>query len=443
MNSPLHILILAAGKGKRMQSRLPKVLHSLLHRPMLHHLLDVARAVPHESLTVVVGHGEEDVRAACAEYEGLVFVSQTEQRGTAHAVRSAEPVLGQKRGHVLVLSGDVVLLRKESLQGLIDAHAGSGAACTVVTAEVDEPRGYGRILRDGGGVKAIREEADCSEKELRVREVNGGIYCFRLEDLFGAVGRVGHDNRQGEFYLTDAVGMLTTAPGGVGALRLDDAREMTGVNDRLALSEVERILQARVNRALMLSGVTMRAPETTFVDPHSRISPDVVIEGGCTIVDSTIGRGTHLKQGSYVESSSIGEDCSIGPFAHLRPGSRLEAGVKIGNFVEVKQSVMGPGSKASHLAYIGDAEVGADVNLGCGFITCNYDGFKKHKTVIEDGVFVGSDSQTVAPVRLGRGSYVASGTTVTRDVPAGALALSRGRQENKEGYADKLKKRKK
>ncbi len=454
-----HILILAAGKGKRMYSQLPKVLHPALFRPMLHHVLELARSVPHQSLSVIVGHGEELVREACQKYDGVQYFRQAEQLGTGHAVMQAKPLLEKAQGPVVVLCGDVILLRPESLKALLAAHEADRAAVTVVTAKVDDPHGYGRIVKDAKGqLQAIREEADCSDAERKINEVNSGIYCFEARALVGTLDRIGANNRQKEYYLTDAIEILRGDGQKVATSLLADAVEMTGVNDRLALHEVEKVLQRRTNRELMKKGVTLRDPETTFIDPFCRIAPDTTIEGGAVLVnttvaagvrieslvrlvDSEVGENAHVKQGTYVEKSYIGPRCSVGPYAHLRPESRLEEDVKIGNFVELKKSKMGKGAKASHLAYIGDADVGADSNLGCGFITCNYDGFSKHKTIIEEGVFVGSDSQIVAPVRLGKGSYVASGTTVTHNVPADGLALARVKQVNKEGYAAILRAR--
>lgn len=457
-----HVLILAAGKGKRMYSALPKVLHTVLFRPMLHYVIDAAKAIPHSSVSMVVGHGEQLVRDACREYGELRYFVQKEQLGTAHAVRTAEAFLSadsaDSGGTVLILSGDVMLLRAATLDRLMKAQADAGAACAVLTAKLAEPRGYGRILRKADGAMAgIREEADCTDPERAINEVNSGIYCFRVKELLEGLAKVSDKNRQKEFYLTDVVEWLAGSGSAVSVL-LDDADEMTGINDRYALSQVEAIMQKRVNRELMLKGVAMRHPESVLIDPRCRIEPDTVIEGGCTLINSSlgagaviesgsrlvgssIGAGSRIKQGCYIEESEVGSDCSVGPYAHLRPGTKLEADVKIGNFVELKKAHMGRGAKASHLSYIGDAEIGVDVNLGCGFITCNYDGFNKHKTIIEDGVFVGSDSQIVAPVRVGKGSYVASGTTVTADVPPDSLAISRVKQENKVGYAARLRQR--
>lgn len=436
MSSP-HVLILAAGLGKRMHSDLPKVLHPLHFRPMLHYVLDLAEAMPHSSIGVIVGHGEAQVREACAGYQGLQFFHQPKQMGTGDAVRRAEPFLSKQKGQVVILSGDVPLLRRESLEKLLAAPA---ADCVVMTATLADPKGYGRILHDKSGhVTGIREQADCSDEEKKLREVNAGIYRFEIASLLRALQRVENHNEQGEFYLTDVVGFLAKE-GKVLPCLLEDAREMAGINDRYALSQVEAQVRDEINRDWMLKGVTIQNPSTVLIDKKSRLGKDVVIEQGSQIVDCEIGDGTHVKQGSYLTESKIGKDCTVGPFAHLRPGSVLRNKVKIGNFVEVKKSELKDGAKASHLSYIGDAEIGENSNLGCGFITCNYDGKNKHRTTIERDVFVGSDSQVIAPLTIGEGSYVASGSTVTKSVPADSLVFSRGRQTTKVGGAKKFRK---
>ncbi len=441
-----------------MASELPKVLHPVLFQPMLHHVLDLARAVPHASISVIVGHGAEAVRKSCERYPGVGFFVQAQQRGTADAVRAAESFLGQQTGTVLVLSGDVPLLRQESVEKLVVTQAEAQAAAVLLTARLSQPKGYGRILRDQRGrLLGIREEADCNGNERAIDEVNAGIYCFRLEELWPILSRIGDGNRQKEYYLTDAIALLAAGNRRVEGIPLDDPTEMMGINDRIALAQVESALQERVNRAWMLRGVTIESPATVFIDTRSQLLPDSRIEGGCRIlrtsiaartvveagcrlIDSRVGEGCTIKQGSYLESAEVGPRTSVGPYAHLRPGTVLAEDVKIGNFVEVKKSTLGPGTKASHLAYIGDAQVGRDVNLGCGFITCNLGiGPGKNRTVIEDRVFIGSDSQAVAPVRIGSGSVVAAGTTVTEDVPPDSLVLSRGRQVTKPGYAEKLR----
>lgn len=460
MKEAPHVLILAAGKGKRMKSRLPKVLHPVLFRSMIHHVLDLATSMPHSSVSVVVGHGSEQVREHCSGYSNVNFIEQKKQLGTADAVNSARDHLGGSHGDVLVLSGDVILLSRATLNDLLTVHSSKRAMATLLTGILPQPRGYGRILREERGeMVGIREEVDCSDSERKIQEVNAGVYLFKIQDLFRALDGIENENKQGEFYLTDVIEVFSKAGGGIGTVCLNDPMEMTGINDRYALSKVESHLQRQVNRDLMMGGVTLQRPSSVRVDPRSRIDQDVliepnvqiinsvidsdvVIEQGCRIVNSAIAKGTTVKQGSYINESLVGANCQVGPYAHFRPGTRLENDVKIGNFVEVKKSLIREGAKASHLSYIGDADIGKGSNLGCGFITCNFDGGpKKHRTQIGDGVFVGSDSQVVAPVSLGKGSYVASGTTVTEDVPDGALVISRGRQIIKEGYGDKIRAR--
>lgn len=434
-NAP-HILILAAGQGKRMKSKLPKVLHQVLHRPMIHHVLDLAYSLPHSKVTVILGHGEKEVREACSAYKNLIFVRQEKQLGTGDAVRSAEKVLGKEKGSVLVLSGDVILLRKEPMTEFINEHYRSKAACTFMTANLPDPAGYGRILRGlEGQILGIKEQADASEEEKRIAEINSGIYCFDIPLLFKSLKTVQSQNKQKEFYLTDVVEKLVDEEQTVIGELIKDWHDIMGINDRAQLAFAEHILQKRVNHRFMLDGVTIQSPDTVTIDPRCEIEPDVIIEKNCTVIDSKIRSGAHIKQGSYIAQSEVGEATTVGPYAHLRPGSVLKSKVKIGNFVEVKKATFESGAKASHLSYIGDAKIGKEVNLGCGFITCNYDGKNKSETIIEDGVFVGSDSQIVAPVKIGKNSYVASGSTVTENVPSDSLVISRGKQITKKGYA--------
>ncbi|MCB0416042.1 MAG: bifunctional UDP-N-acetylglucosamine diphosphorylase/glucosamine-1-phosphate N-acetyltransferase GlmU [Bdellovibrionaceae bacterium] len=456
-----HILILAAGMGTRMKSKVSKVLHPVLYRPMLHHLLDAASALPHASINVVVGENSSAVKEACSGYKTINYIHQPSPQGTGHAVLCARETLQEKGGTVLVLNGDVILMRPETLSAFIQSHEQKHAVGSLVSAKFKQPFGYGRILRDGSGRPlAIREEKDCSETEKQVNEVNVGVYLFDTDSLFSALERVQTSNKQKEYYLTDVVEILISGSESVNAFLMPDPTEALGINDRFALAEAEEILAERVRGHWMREGVSLHHPRSITIDPRSRFGSDVeveancrilntvvesgvYIEAGCRIENSTIRAGAHLKEGCYIESAEVGPESTLGPYLHLRPGTRLEAGVKLGNFVEVKNSHVGKGSKASHLSYIGDAEVGADVNIGCGFITCNYDGQKKHKTVIEDGVFVGSDSQAVAPLTIGKGAYVASGTTLTRDVPPGALAIAREKQVNKEGFVARLRPQKK
>jgi bifunctional UDP-N-acetylglucosamine pyrophosphorylase/glucosamine-1-phosphate N-acetyltransferase len=455
-NAP-HILILAAGRGSRMRSALPKVLHPVLFRPMVEHVLELAMTLPHRSISVVVGHGEAAVREACRDYD-VRFFRQERQLGTADAVRAAQPFLASAEGDLLILSGDVVLLRPQTVWELLRRHAEEKAACTIAVTRAAAPKGYGRIIRRDDRVVDIREDVDCAPDERAITEVNGGAYCFGLRGLFEALPRIGNGNGQGEYYLPDAVRLLAGGGAHVAAAPVD-AQELQGVNDLAELAAVEAALRRRVNAELMLSGVRLQEPETTFIDSRCRFGHGVTIEGGCTLIDSelgdgvtvergsrllgaTVAEGAYVKQGSYIEKSLIGARSLIGPYAHLRPGTRLGENVKVGNFVEIKNSVLGDGSKASHLTYIGDAELGRNVNVGCGFITCNSDGGPtKLRTTIGDDVFLGSDVQAVAPVTIGRGAFVAAGSTVTEDVPEDSLAISRGRQTTKPGYARKLKER--
>ena len=442
-----------------MKSVRPKVLHEVLFQPMLHHVLDLAFGLPHSSISVVIGHGGKEVEEACSAYAKVQFFEQKEQKGTADAVRSAQTFLEKQKGSVLILSGDVPLLTKKSVESFLKKHAEDKAACSLVTTSLEKPTGYGRIIRDSHSfIKAICEEADASAEERKITEINAGIYCFEIEDLFRALSKITNQNRQSEFYLTDVVEVLVRENKKVVGVLFEDSEETLGINDRTALAQAEKVLQERVNQFQMENGVTLQGCDSIWIDTHSKIESDVVIESGSRILKSQIGKNSliqsnsriefskigtdvKIKQGSVIVESEVGDGSSVGPYAHLRPGSILGKKVKIGNFVETKKSVFKDGAKASHLSYIGDAEIGKEVNLGCGFITCNYDGAKKHKTIIEDGVFVGSDSQTVAPVTLGANSYVASGTTVTRSVPSESLVISRGKQVTKLGYAKRFLKK--
>lgn len=451
-----HILILAAGKGKRMRSALPKVLHSVLGKPMLHHIICTVKKIPHRQVGVVVGHGENLVRESCSKFSELHFFVQKEQLGTGDAVKASADFFKKQDGHLLVLSGDVMLLQPETLLAFTEAHEKSGAVCSVATAVVENPTGYGRMILNGEQIIAIREEADCSSQEKQIKEVNSGIYCFEIKSLFESLNALDAKNRQAEFYLTDVPQILAKAGKKVLRYLVADSKEISGINDRKALYEVENTLRQRLIEYWWSEGVTIQDPHTTLIDTDTKLGKDVVIEAGVRLAGSTVEDGVviesqsriencvirknaHIKQGSYIESSEVGEKSVVGPYAHLRPDSKLGYGVKIGNFVEVKKATFAENSKASHLSYIGDATIGKNVNLGCGFITCNYDGAKKHQTTIEDDVFVGSDSQTVAPVTIGKGSYIASGSTVTETVPAASLVLTRGKQITKPGYARKYK----
>jgi bifunctional UDP-N-acetylglucosamine pyrophosphorylase / glucosamine-1-phosphate N-acetyltransferase len=451
-------VILAAGRGTRMKSERAKVLHAVAGLPMVHYPVELTRSLGCRPTVLVTGHQAEAVQQEMDGRE-LLFALQQEQLGTGHALLCAQPLLARFCGTILLLCGDVPLLRLQTLERLLACHAARRAAVTVLTAEVPEPRGYGRIIRDGERVLKIVEEKDATPLERSVREINTGIYAFEAPFVFQALAEVGRDNAQGEYYLTDVVAAARAAGRTVAALAVADAAEAMGINDRCQLAEASAIMRRRYNHELMLSGVTLQDPETAYIDTSVRLGEDTIvapgvhlrgrsvigrdcrIDPGVMVTDCIISDGVHLKTGSVLEGAVVGPHTDIGPMAHLRPGTELAGHNKIGNFVETKKAVIGTGSKASHLTYIGDAEVGMEVNIGCGTITCNYDGVNKHKTIIEDHVFVGSDTQFVAPVRIGRGSLIGAGSTITRDVPPDSLALSRSEQKNIEGWVTKKKKK--
>jgi bifunctional UDP-N-acetylglucosamine pyrophosphorylase/glucosamine-1-phosphate N-acetyltransferase len=451
-------LILAAGKGTRMKSGLVKVMHPLGEKPMISWPVRAARGAGAGRIVMVVGHQSERVREYFAEEEGLGFALQEEQLGTGHAVRCAARFFSGFKGRVLLLCGDVPLIRTATLQALISVHEENRATVTVLTARLENPHGYGRVVKgDGGGVLRIVEEKDATQEERGIGEINSGIYCVEAEFLFAAVAALDSDNAQGEFYLTDIVKQGADLGKICRAFTVADAEEIMGVNDRVQLAAAGKVLRRRINERLMLSGVTIIDPDNAYIEegvsigadtvifPNVHISGETVIGSGCVIEPSAvirgckIGNGVTIKAGTVMNDSVLRDGVAVGPMAHLRPGNELGEHVKIGNFVEAKKVVMGEGSKASHLTYLGDASIGSNVNIGCGTITCNYDGVSKHRTVIGDDVFVGSDVQFVAPVTIGRNSLIAAGTTVTRDVPPDSLAIARAPQVNKEGW--KLKKR--
>ena len=451
-------VILAAGKGTRMKSRLIKVLHSVAGVPMITWPVTAARNAGSDPIVLVTGHQATAVQSVFRGSADISYAMQEEQLGTGHAVACALDALSGFRGTVLILCGDTPLLRSETLKHMLAFHRDNRSAVTVLTAVMDDPYGYGRIIRDADGrVTRIVEQKDADPEEQEIREINSGIYCMESEFLFDNIRGIGNDNAQGEYYLTDLLAIavrkgLTCLP-----LPVADAEEIMGINDRVQLAEAARVLRRRINRDHMLGGVTIIDPDAAYIDLGVMIGADTVIHPGCRISGATvigsgceieanvsisgcrIGNDCHIKASSVLEDSDLGEDVAIGPMAHLRPGTTLGDKVKIGNFVETKKIVMGKVSKASHLTYLGDADIGSNVNIGCGTITCNYDGVKKHKTVIGDDVFIGSDVQLVAPVSVGRNSLVAAGTTVTIDVPPDSLALSRVPQVNKEGWRLKKK----
>ncbi|RMF46386.1 MAG: bifunctional UDP-N-acetylglucosamine diphosphorylase/glucosamine-1-phosphate N-acetyltransferase GlmU [Deltaproteobacteria bacterium] len=457
----LSAVILAAGQGTRMKSVLPKVLHPLAGRPMVSYPVDRTVALGCLQTVLVIGHGADQVRQALAGTD-CRFALQAEQLGTGHALLCAREELDGFSGDLLLLCGDVPLLTDDSLKRLLARHRQTDALVTVMTAKLADPTGYGRIVRgDDGSVQAIVEHKDADESQRAIDEINTGIYLFRAPFVFEALERVGCDNAQGEYYLTDVVAAAVKAGGRVEAVVLEDAAEAMGINDRCQLAAAEAVLRRRINEQLMRSGVTLTDPRTTYIDAGVAIGPDTVVLPGCVIKgESRIGSGctigpnvvidscaiaddVRVKAGSVLTESEIGAGTDVGPMAHLRPGTVLAGDNKIGNFVETKKAVIGQGSKASHLTYLGDCELGTGVNIGCGTITCNYDGVSKHRTIIEDDVFVGSDTQFVAPVRIGRGSLIGAGSTITRDVPADALALSRAEQKTIEGWVSRKRGKKK
>jgi len=450
------VLILVAGKATRFKSEHSKMLHRLAGRPLGDYALRTALAARPERVCMVVGHEAREVMAAL-DRPGVSFIEQKDQRGTGHAVAEARSEIERLSSRtLLVMVGDSPLLRGETLRALVDAHNKAGAAATVLTARVENPQGYGRIVRAGGAkVRAIVEEKVCSPAQRKIREINSGILCFARAELLKHLGSLSSENAQKEFLLTDLVEIFNRHRLKVAAFPVEDAREVLGVNDRVELAQMERILRLRKAEALMREGVTIVNPEATTIDEDVAVGADTVIEPGVSLLGATrIGRACTLRSGSTITDSvlgyrvtvrpncvitacEIGSDVVLGPFAHLRDGAVIEQDARIGNFVEVKKSRVGRGTKALHLTYLGDATLGEKVNVGAGTVTCNYDGEKKSQTHIENGVFVGSGSMLVAPVRVGRNSYVAAGSTITEDVPPDSLAIGRARQSVKEGWARK------
>lgn len=444
-------VILAAGKSTRMRSRLPKPLHPICGLPLSRHVIRSCHRTGISRVVVVVGHESDAVRAGLGD--DVEYALQAEQRGSGDAARAAEGALQGFSGTVVVLAGDVPLLRAETVRQLVDHHRSTGAAATLLTAAFDDPAGYGRIVRRADGTIAkIVEHRDATPDERAIHEINPSIYCFESGPLFEALHRIEPNNSQGEFYLTDVIGLFSAAVKRVEAVRCLDARETLGVNTRIELAEVAAILQRRILDDLMLSGVTVVDPASTFVDIDVQVGQDTVVQpqtfllgrtnvgedsviGPYTrLLDSTVGSGCTVLA-SQVAQSELGDGVRVGPYANLRPGCLLAEGVKVGDFVELKNAILGRKVTASHLSYIGDAEVGEGTNIGAGVVTCNYDGVKKHRTTIGRNAFVGTHATLIAPVNIGDGAFVAAGSPIDQDVPADALALARSRTTIKPQWA--------
>jgi bifunctional UDP-N-acetylglucosamine pyrophosphorylase/glucosamine-1-phosphate N-acetyltransferase len=451
----IAVAIMAAGKGTRLKSQLPKVLHEVGGKPLLAHVIAAAtQVVPARDVFAIIGHEADRVRATF-ERTGVQFVLQAEQRGTGHALMVAQPALAGY-DHVIVLSGDAPLITPETIGHLRNFHLEEQAAMTLLSADLQDPTGYGRVLRKSARsaeVLGIVEEKAATPAQRKIREINSGFYVFTVEPLYANIQELSTANFHGEYYLTDMAAVLRKVRERVVVWKTGDADEVLGGNTRAELAEIDQKIRFSKCRQLMDDGVTVFYPATCVIDSDVEVAPDTVIDpyvqllgktqigtacrvrSYCVIRDSIIGDGVAIRPGCVMEDARVGTGAVLGPFSHLRPGSEIGEGAHIGNFVETKKIKLGKGSKANHLTYLGDAEIGAGVNIGAGTITCNYDGVKKHRTVIEDGVFIGSDSTLVAPVRVGKGAYVGAASCITADVPEDALAIGRGRQVVKEGWA--------
>ena len=454
----IHIVILAAGKGTRMKSARPKVLHHVAGRPLIDYVLSTAATLNPCTTTVVVGHQAADLQSALEHHRHVSFVVQEPQLGTAHALMATEPVFQGATGILVLLSGDVPLLTPNTLKTLVEQHQRTGAAASVVTAVVDNPQGYGRIVRSGQQIARIVEERDATPAEREIREINSGIYAFTVAGLFDAVRSIATQNAQHEYYLPDLIAITRERGLGVETVTVSNPDEIRGVNSRRDLADVGRVVREQKADELMAAGVTIEDPATAYIDREVTIGPDTIIRPGVSIEGQTsIGSGCEIHSGVRIVNSVIGDrvvvynhcvinesrvenDARLGPFAHLRIDVAVRERARVGNFVELKKTTLGAGSKSMHLAYLGDATIGEKVNIGAGTITCNYDGVAKNPTVIENGAFIGSDTQLVAPVTVGAGAYVGSGTTIREDVPPGALAVSAGKQRNIEGWVEGKKK---
>jgi bifunctional UDP-N-acetylglucosamine pyrophosphorylase / glucosamine-1-phosphate N-acetyltransferase len=455
----IGVILLAAGQGTRMKSSMPKVLHPLAGKPLFLYALQVAKQLKPSAIAVVIGHGAGAVRDAYRG-EDVAWVTQEQQLGTGHAVLCAKPILGGFCGDVVILSGDVPLIQERTLAAMVTTHREHGAAVTLMTALLDMPTGYGRIVRDANGeVTAIVEEKDATAAQRQIREVNAGVYVAAPQFLFAALQEVKSDNRQAEYYLPDVAAIGLREGKKIATFRVDEPGEMMGINTREELARMEKTLQERINCKWMAAGVTLKDPETTYIEEAVFIGKDTVIgpnshlrgrtvvgerceiDGSAYLTDAEIGDEVHLKFSVVLTSCRIDHGAIIGPFAHLRPGTALGPNVHIGNFVETKEAQLGEGTKANHLTYLGDVTVGRDSNIGAGTITCNYDGFQKYRTKIGDRVQVGSDTTLVAPISLGDDVYVATATTVRHDIPAGALVFNERQERTREGWTQEKRRK--
>ena len=446
-------LILAAGQGKRIKSNLPKVLHKVCGKEMVKHVIDTVKKAEIQDINLIIGKGAELVEEKTKD-TGVTYSLQAEQLGTGHAVKCAKKFLENKSGVVAVFTGDTPLIKQSTVESLINDHINNKNAATILTAMVDDPTGYGRIVRDESGkVLKIVEHKDCNEEELKIKEMNSAIYCFDIELLVKSLDKLNNNNKQGEYYLTDVIGILKDEGYSIGAV-VTDIEETIGVNSRVQLAEAEEILRNRINTIHMENGVTLIDPKTTYIGADVEIgkdtiiSPNNILEGNTVIgencllyqnsriKDSVIGNEVDI-QSSVILDSKIGDNTTVGPFAYIRPDSIIGKSTRIGDFVEIKKATIGDGTKVSHLTYIGDAEVGSGCNFGCGTVVVNYDGKEKHKTIIGDHSFIGCNTNLVSPVKVGDNTYIAAGSTITAEVKEGDLAVARAKQRNISGWVEK------
>lgn len=445
-------VILAAGEGKRMKSEIPKVLHRVCGKEMVNHVIDTMRAAGIESVNVIVGKAAETVKEG-TKSRNVSYSLQEKQLGTGHAVMCAEDFLSSKRGIVAIFTGDAPLINENTVQRLLQFHEQNNCSAVILTSLVDNPKGYGRIIRSNDGVDKIVEHKDCSEEELKVNEINAGMYCFDIESLLQSLKKLNNNNAQGEYYLTDVIGILKSEGKKVGAMAVD-FEETLGVNSRVELSQAEGIMRKRINKMHMENGVTLIDPSNTYIDRDVKIESDTIIypgnvlegntliETGCILYPNNRIKDSIIKsnvtiQSSVILESFIGEETTVGPYAYIRPETHIGKSVRIGDFVEIKKSTIGDNTKVSHLTYIGDAEVGRNCNFGCGTVVVNYDGKKKHKTIVGDNAFIGCNTNLVAPVEVKENAYTAAGSTITNEVPEGSLAIARARQTNIEGWVER------